>query len=139
MGGGSLESRWSSELGIEVIGYDIFHALTNFWNVLLTDSNGLADRLSELVPTKEKYNEIIPLIIKEFLDAGFINTQKFFEIKIDHTEGYNHLKGDNVSPDKITAQKTSKSNMIIRRYMSHIYEVEDSKGINFLKLCKKQE
>ena len=33
MGGGSLESRWSSELKIEVIGYDIFHALTNFWNV----------------------------------------------------------------------------------------------------------
>ena len=39
MGGGSLESRWSSELGVEVIGYDIFDALTNFWNVLLTDSD----------------------------------------------------------------------------------------------------
>jgi len=64
MGGGSLESRWSSELGIEVIGYDIFHALTNFWNVLLTDSNGLADRLSELVPTKEKYNEIKEILLR---------------------------------------------------------------------------
>ena len=30
MGGGSLESRWSSDIGIEVISYDIFDALTNF-------------------------------------------------------------------------------------------------------------
>ena len=34
MGGGSLESRWSSELSIPVIGFDIFDPLVNFWNVL---------------------------------------------------------------------------------------------------------
>ena len=89
--------------------------------------------------TKEKYNEVIPKIIKEFLDAGFINTQNFFEKEIDHLEEYNHLKKDNIDPNKITAQKTSKSNMIIRRYMPHIYEVEDSKGINFLKLWTKEK
>ena len=66
MGGGSLESRWSSELGIEVIGYDIFEALTNFWNVLLTDSDGLADALSKLTPTKEKYKEITSLLKTKF-------------------------------------------------------------------------
>ena len=52
IGGGSLESRWSSEIGIEVIGYDIFDALTNFWNILLTNPDGLADKLNTLVSTK---------------------------------------------------------------------------------------
>ena len=89
--------------------------------------------------TKGKYNEVIPQIIKEFLDAGFINTQNFFEKEIDHLEEYNHLKKDNIDPNKITAQKTSKSNMIIRRYMPHIYEVEDSKGINLIKLWTKEK
>ena len=77
MGGGSLESRWSSELGIEVIGYDIFEALTNFWNVLLTDSVGLADVLSELAPTKEKYKEIKEIFYLEIRGSvgkiGYMN------------------------------------------------------------------
>ena len=38
--------------------------------------------------TKEKYNEVIPQIIKEFLEAGFINTQKSFEKEIDHCAIY---------------------------------------------------
>ena len=88
MGGGSLESRWSSELGIEVIGYDIFHALTNFWNVLLTDSNGLADRLSELVPTKEKYNEIKEILLRwdstqDMLSEWKTDNYKRTPIKLD--------------------------------------------------------
>ena len=58
IGGGSLESRWAGELGVDVIGFDIFHALTNFWNVLLEQPDALADKLQELEPTKEKYAEI---------------------------------------------------------------------------------
>ena len=58
IGGGSLESRWAGELGIDVIGFDIFHALVNFWNVLLEQPDALADKLQELEPTKEKYAEI---------------------------------------------------------------------------------
>jgi|TARA_B110000858_G_scaffold188720_1_gene234614 DNA adenine methylase len=58
MGGGSLESRWSSELSIPVIGFDIFDPLVNFWNVLLNDSDALADKLETLEPTKESYAEV---------------------------------------------------------------------------------
>ena len=36
--------------------------------------------------TREKYNEVIPLIINEFLDAGFTETEKFFEKQIDITK-----------------------------------------------------
>lgn len=58
IGGGSLESRWSSELGIPVVGFDVFHALTNFWNVLLNRREELADKLSELTPDKPTYDKV---------------------------------------------------------------------------------
>ena len=92
MGGGSLESRWSSELGIEVIGYDIFHALTNFWNVLLTNSDGLADTLSGLAPTKEKYKDI-----KEILLSWDYTQDMLGEWKTDH------YKRTPISLDDMTA------------------------------------
>jgi len=92
MGGGSLESRWSSELGVEVIGYDIFDALTNFWNVLLTDSDGLADKLALLPPTKEKYKEI-----KEILIQWDYTQEMLSEWKTDH------YKRDGISLDNLTA------------------------------------
>jgi len=92
MGGGSLESRWSSELGVEVIGYDIFDALTNFWNVLLTDSDGLADKLASLPPTKDKYKEI-----KEILIQWDYTQEMLSEWKTDH------YKRDGISLDNLTA------------------------------------
>tara|TARA_B100001059_G_C17783033_1_gene555420 strand:- start:118 stop:1011 length:894 start_codon:yes stop_codon:yes gene_type:complete len=58
MGGGSLESRWSSELSIPVMGFDIFDPLVNFWNVLLNDSDALADKLETLEPNKKVYAEV---------------------------------------------------------------------------------
>ena len=58
IGGGSLESRWASEMKIPVIGYDVFGALTNFWKVLLNNPVSLADKLATFKPTKEFYAEI---------------------------------------------------------------------------------
>jgi len=88
--------------------------------------------------TREKYDEIVPKIVDEFVNAGFAETEKFFEKKIDVSKEYEDLKKDNIDPDKITAQKTSKSNKIIRKYMPHIYEVEDYKGNNIVKLWKRE-
>lgn len=64
IGGGSLESRWSSELDIPVYGYDIFDALVNFWNVLLSSPNELANKLQELTPTKQKYSEVKEILLQ---------------------------------------------------------------------------
>ena len=64
IGGGSLESKWSSELDIPVYGFDIFDALINFWSVLLSRPNDLADRLRELKPTKEEYENIKEILLK---------------------------------------------------------------------------
>jgi len=46
---------------------------------------------------------------------------------------------DTVDIDKISAQKTSKSNAIIRKYMPHIHEVEDYNGNNILKLWTEEK
>ena len=89
--------------------------------------------------TKEKYDEVIPLIINEFLEAGFVKTQEFFEGEIDLKKGYSDLMKDSVDISNITAQKTTKSNKIIRKYMPHIHEVEDHKGNNILKLWTEEK
>ena len=78
--------------------------------------------------TREKYDEVIPLIIKEFTEAGFEKTGEFFEKEIDHEKEYDALKKDNISPEEIKAQKTTKSNKLIRKYMPHINQVEDHNG-----------
>ena len=61
IGGGSLECYWASS--IPVVGADYFKPLTNFWNVLLTDNKGLANKLSKLTPDKQTYNEIKELLL----------------------------------------------------------------------------
>ena len=70
--------------------------------------------------TREKYNEVIPKIIDEFTNAGFYETEKFFEKNIYIQEEYKHLKKDITNSNNITAQKTSKSNSIIRKYVPHV-------------------
>ena len=92
IGGGSLESKWSSELDIPVHGFDIFHALVNFWNTLLDSPNELADALQQLTPTKEKYAEI-----KEQLVRWDYTQEMLKDWSTDH------YKRDPISLDNITA------------------------------------
>lgn len=54
-GGGSFELVLSRELGFEVIGYDVFGILVNFWNQLIANPEGFADELGKLVPDKESF------------------------------------------------------------------------------------
>ena len=92
IGGGSLESKWSSELDIPVYGFDIFHALVNFWNVLLDSPNEFADALQKLTPTKENYAEI-----KEQLVRWDYTQEMLKDWSTDH------YKRDPISLDNITA------------------------------------
>ena len=58
LGGASLEiflAKTRPEL--EVIGYDIFQPLIEFWNVILTTPHELADALAEYNPTKKCFTE----------------------------------------------------------------------------------
>jgi len=63
IGGGSLEVHWAS-MGKEVIGYDLFDTLVNFWNVLLHNNSELVNKLKEINPTSEEYNRIKEILMK---------------------------------------------------------------------------
>jgi DNA adenine methylase len=54
-GGGTFELVLSKNLGFEVIGYDIFGMLTNFWKQLIEKPKELAGELKKFVADSENY------------------------------------------------------------------------------------
>lgn len=54
-GGGSFELCASQNLGIEVVGYDIFGMLTNFWNVLIHRKNEFVAELKRFQVTSDEF------------------------------------------------------------------------------------
>tara|TARA_S200002703_G_scaffold18075_1_gene14764 strand:+ start:329 stop:1219 length:891 start_codon:yes stop_codon:yes gene_type:complete len=62
-GGGSLEVRWAHEMGINVVGYDVFWVLTNYWKHQLQNPQRLYDILKGLEPTKEQYDDIKDILL----------------------------------------------------------------------------
>ncbi len=56
-GGGSFELCASQSLGIEVVGYDIFGMLTNFWNVLITRKEEFIHELPTFDITAEEFTK----------------------------------------------------------------------------------
>ena len=57
MGGGSFETILAKELDIEVIGYDIFSELVNFWNIQINNKQELYEELKKLTPDKDNYTK----------------------------------------------------------------------------------
>ena len=57
-GGGSVEIACARELGIAVLGHDLFDILINYWQVQLQSSERLADRLSEWKPDSQTYTAV---------------------------------------------------------------------------------
>ncbi len=58
IGGGSVEITCTTELGLEVLGFDIFDILVNFYQVLLKDKQALYNHLFSLEPNQETYSTI---------------------------------------------------------------------------------
>ena len=58
LGGGSIEIAMSKELGIEVIGYDIFNILCNYWKFQIEKPELLYKKLKELKPNKKTFEKI---------------------------------------------------------------------------------
>ena len=56
-GGGSFEIMLSSKLGYEVIGYDIFQMLVNFWNKAIENPKELANELEKLKPDTNNFTK----------------------------------------------------------------------------------
>jgi DNA adenine methylase len=90
MGGGSLEVYWTS-LGKEVIGYDIFDILVNWWNVLLNKPKELAIEMGKIKPTPDEYKRI-----KELLMRSIENQELLKDWKTDHYKRENILYLDKI-------------------------------------------
>jgi DNA adenine methylase len=92
MGGGSLEVHWAS-MGKEVIGYDLFDVLVNFWNVLLNNREELVEKLKKISPTNEEYSKVKEILMK------WDNTQEMLkDWKTDH-----YKRDEKITLDNITA------------------------------------
>jgi DNA adenine methylase len=63
-GGGSIEIAISKYLGLEVLGYEIFDILCNYWKYQIESPKILYKRLKELPPTKEKFEQIRKILNK---------------------------------------------------------------------------
>jgi len=57
-GGGSVEIAISKYLGLEVIGYDIFDILVNYWKFQIEKPHLLYEELTKLKPDKETFEKI---------------------------------------------------------------------------------
>jgi DNA adenine methylase len=92
IGGGSFEVYLAS-MGKEVIGYDLFDVLVNFWEVLLNNKDELVCKLKEISPTSEEYNRIKEILMK------WDNTQDMLkDWKTDH-----YKRDEVIELDSITA------------------------------------
>lgn len=85
LGGASVEIAMAKELGIDVIGYDIFDILVNYWQVQLETPEKLYKELKKLEPTKEEYKKI-----KEILKKHWKGESKIDKIKLAAYYYFNH-------------------------------------------------
>jgi len=84
-GGGSIEIAVAKELGIEVIGFEIFDILVNYWQIQISKPEDLYKELSKLKPTKEIYK-----LVKEELKRHWIGEVKLEPLKLATYYYFNH-------------------------------------------------
>lgn len=58
LGAGSVEVACAVELGMSVVGYDIFDILVNYWQVQLRQPNTLHKRLLEFHPDRNEFKKV---------------------------------------------------------------------------------
>lgn len=58
IGGGSVETACATELGMDVLGYDIFDILTNYWQYQIARPVDLYRALAKITPDRENYARV---------------------------------------------------------------------------------
>jgi len=92
-GGGSIEIAISKYLDLEVIGYDVFDILMNYWKFQIEQPELLYEKLNELKPDKETF-EKIRLILRDHwdkkieLDTLTLAVYFFFNFNLSYGPGY---------------------------------------------------
>ncbi|MCY3627631.1 MAG: DNA adenine methylase [Gammaproteobacteria bacterium] len=77
LGGGSVEIACANELGLEVVGYDIFDVLCTYWQVQLNQPNDLAKRLRQFEPSRTTF-----AAVKERLNQHWTHGKKLAKLDL---------------------------------------------------------
>ena len=97
IGGGSLEVACSRDLGIHVIGYDVFDLLVNFWNFQIKQPLALYEKLSHLKPTLEEFERIKNILKQHWnkfdgydgkLDPLDLATYYYYNMQLSYGPGF---------------------------------------------------
>ncbi|MCM8801658.1 MAG: DNA adenine methylase, partial [Candidatus Omnitrophica bacterium] len=84
-GGGSIEIALAKELGIEVIGFELFDILVNYWKVQIERPLDLYRELLKLKPNRITYN-----LIKQELKRYWQGEIKLSSLKLAAYYYFNH-------------------------------------------------
>ncbi len=97
IGGGSIEIALAKELQIEVVAYDIFDLLVNYWQVQINNPQLLYQKLLALEPTKEEYERIKNILKQHWnkidgYDYGLDNleaaTYYYYNMQLSYGPGF---------------------------------------------------
>ena len=72
-GGGSVEIAIAKELEVEVIGYDIFDILMNYWHYQINYPKQLSKALAQFKPTKDEYSRIREIMKRHWKEIECID------------------------------------------------------------------
>lgn len=87
-GGGSFELCVSQHLGIEVVGYDIFGLLVNFWDVLINNKDQFLQELKKFEVTKDEftYNRHVLLNYWDKIKPDSLNYKTMKKVDLKKTD-----------------------------------------------------
>ena len=72
-GGGSIEIACAKNLGIEVIGYDVFDILCNYWKVQIRNPEALYKRLANLKPNRKEFRKVKEILTNYWKGETHLN------------------------------------------------------------------
>lgn len=125
-GGGSIEIALNKYLALDVVGYDIFDILVNYWNIQINKPKALFKKLSELKPNAKTYKNI-----KEKLKKHWKKEQKLAPMDLAVHYYFNH----NLSYGPGFLGWPSSIYLNKERYKKTIEKVRDFKVNNFEVKC----
>ena len=92
-GGGSVEIAITKFLGLEVIGYDIFEILMNYWKIQIENPKLLYEKLKELKPDRDTFYKVKKILKEHWegkikLDPINLATYFFFNWNLSYGPGF---------------------------------------------------
>lgn len=126
LGGASVEIAIAKELGVEVLGYDIFDILVNYWHYQITKPVELAKKLASFKPTKTEYARV-----REMMKKHWKGTKKLQGLDLAAAYYFNH--NTSYGPQFLGSQ--SSVYLQPERYKTTIEKVKNFDGGNIKVAC----